>query len=88
MTTEQKLSFYTLAKEFTPVIRRGGPPIISPDDGSPNIPPTDLNNAFAAIAPSRQPDDIDSDSDSDEEQSIQGMTQPVSSDDDSDYVRY
>jgi len=86
MTTEHKLRFYTLAKEFTPVIRRGRPPIISPDspdDGSPSLPPTDLNNTFAAaIAPSRQPDN----SDNDDEQSSLGTTQSVSSsDDDTDY---
>ena len=81
MTTEHKLGFYTLSEEFTPVIRGGRRPIISPDGGSPSVPPTDLNNAFAAIAPSRQPDD----SDNDDEQSNQGTTQSVLSNDGSDY---
>ena len=75
------MGFYTLSEEFTPIIRRGRRPIVSPDDGSPSVPPTNLNNAFAAIPPSRQPDD----SDNDDEQSNQGTTQSVLSNDDSDY---
>jgi len=60
MTIDQHLRFLTLVgKEFTLVIRRGRSPIISPKDSPPQI---DLNNAFAAINPSRQ-------SDSDDEQS-------------------
>jgi len=38
------------------VIRRGRPPIISPEDSPPRI---DLNNTFAAIDPSQQSDSDD-----------------------------
>ena len=75
MTIDKQLPFLTLSEEFTPVIRRGRRPIISPEKSNPRI---ILDNAFAAIDPSRQ-------SDSDDDQSSQGTIQSVSSDDDSDY---
>ena len=49
--------------------------MISPDNSNPRI---NLDNAFAAIDPSRQ-------SDSDDDQSSQDTNQSVSLDDDSDY---
>ena len=88
MITDRESRFITLSTAFTPVIRRGRHPIISPDEDSPSLPPTNLNNQFAAIAPSQQPDvsdsDSDSDSDDDNDQSSQGTIQPVTSDDDDD----
>jgi len=83
MITDRESRFITLSTAFTPVIRRGRHPIISPDEDSPSLPPTNLNNQFAAIAPSQQPDDSDSDDDND--QSSQGTIQSVTSDDDYDY---
>ena len=46
MTINKQLCFLTLDKEFTPVIRKGRRPILSPEDSNPRI---NLHNAFAAI---------------------------------------
>ena len=75
MTIDKQLPFLMLAKEFTPVIRRGRRPIISPDHSYPHI---NLDNTFAAIDPSRK-------SVSNDNQSSQDPNQSVSFDDDSDY---
>ena len=77
MTINKQLCFLTLDKEFTPVIRKGRRPILSPEDSNPRI---NLDNAFAAIDPSCQ-SDIDDDGD----QSSQVTNQSVPSDVDSDY---
>ena len=68
------MQFFSLEERFTPVTRKGGRPVISPDDDVQRI---RLDNAFAAIDPGHQ-------FDSDDDQSSQDSNQSVTSDDDSE----